>query len=256
MRKLLPSILFIFLLINIAHAAIIQGTIYDLELNQVNNVIIEVDSTPKQRLVSNNGEYSFNLPKGSYTITATSYFNKEENTLQEEITIESDGEYTLDLFLFPNLEDIDPLDFDIGKDLEEPKNNKTWIYILIIALIIILIVILKFKPKKVIKLKEEEKEKLKEEEKEIEKEKVVEEKEIEEKKDIEEKTEIKEEIEPDEILEKVYNIIKKEKRITQKELRKQINLSESKISLVISQLEAEDKIKKIKKGRTNILIFK
>lgn len=248
MRKLLPSILFIFLLINIAHAAIIQGTIYDLELNQVNNVIIEVDSTPKQRLVSNNGEYSFNLPKGSYTITATSYFNKEENTLQEEITIESDGEYTLDLFLFPNLEDIDPLNFDIGKDLAEPKNNKTWIYVLIVALIIILIVILKFKPKKVIKLKEEEKE--------IEKEKVVEEKEIEEKKDIEEKTEIKEEIEPDEILEKVYNIIKKEKRITQKELRKQINLSESKISLVISQLEAEDKIKKIKKGRTNILILK
>ena len=244
MKKILPLVLFIFLLINIAHAATIHGTIYDLELNQINNVIVEVDSTPKQRLVSNNGEYSFNLPEGTYTITATYYASDDDYIASEQIIIESDGDYILDLFLFPNLDDIDTLDFDITSDLAEPKKSDIWIYVLIIALIIILIIILKFKYKKIIKSKPKKIEEIKEE------------KVTEEKPEIKEEVEKIEEVEPDEILEKVFNIIKKEKRITQKELRKRINLSESKISLVISQLESENKIKKIKKGRTNILVLK
>ena len=56
--------------------------------------------------------------------------------------------------------------------------------------------------------------------------------------------------------EELAKIIKEAKRITQKEIRKQTSLSESKISLIISQLESENKIKKIKKGRTNIIIAK
>jgi len=44
-------------------------------------------------------------------------------------------------------------------------------------------------------------------------------------------------------------------RMTQKEIRKHINLSEAKISLVIAELEDSGKIKKIKKGRGNILIL-
>jgi uncharacterized membrane protein len=54
---------------------------------------------------------------------------------------------------------------------------------------------------------------------------------------------------------KILQIIKKEKRMTQKDLRKEIPLSEAKISLVISDLESKGKIRKIKKGRGNILIF-
>jgi len=52
----------------------------------------------------------------------------------------------------------------------------------------------------------------------------------------------------------VLNLIMKEKRTTQKEIRKQVPLSEAKISLIISELESEQKIRKIKKGRGNILI--
>ena len=60
----------------------------------------------------------------------------------------------------------------------------------------------------------------------------------------------------DEDLSKVLEVIKKnDGRITQKEIRKQLSLSEAKISLVISQLESEKKIKKIKKGRGNIIIL-
>ena len=67
------------------------------------------------------------------------------------------------------------------------------------------------------------------------------------------KKEIK--IDDDDSLNSVYNFIKKEKRTTQKEIRKGSSLSEAKISLIITQLEKEGKIQKIKKGRSNIIIL-
>jgi uncharacterized membrane protein len=60
----------------------------------------------------------------------------------------------------------------------------------------------------------------------------------------------------DELLEQIYQIIKKEKRTTQKDLRKKLPYSEAKISLVLSELENKGKIEKIKKGRSNIIILK
>jgi len=62
--------------------------------------------------------------------------------------------------------------------------------------------------------------------------------------------------EQDDDFERIYNFIKKEKRTTQKEIRKNSSLSEAKISLIITQLEEDGKIQKIKKGRTNIIILK
>src|SRR3989338_7324132 len=57
-------------------------------------------------------------------------------------------------------------------------------------------------------------------------------------------------------LDEVIRIIKEEGgRATQKDIRKKIPLSEAKISLMIAQLESEGKIKKIKKGRGNIIIL-
>ena len=61
----------------------------------------------------------------------------------------------------------------------------------------------------------------------------------------------------DELTSQVVSIIKKEGgRINQKDLRKQMPYSEAKISLIISELEKKDKIKKLKKGRGNIIILK
>ena len=45
-------------------------------------------------------------------------------------------------------------------------------------------------------------------------------------------------------------------RITQKDLRKHFPLSEAKVSLMITELEAKGKLEKIKKGRGNIIILK
>ena len=55
---------------------------------------------------------------------------------------------------------------------------------------------------------------------------------------------------------KILLILKKHGgRATQKDIRKEIPLSEAKISLMIAELEADGKIRKIKKGRGNILVL-
>jgi len=55
----------------------------------------------------------------------------------------------------------------------------------------------------------------------------------------------------------LIKIIKREGgRTTQKYIRKQIPLSEAKISLMIAELEHKGIIEKIKKGRGNIIILK
>ena len=63
-------------------------------------------------------------------------------------------------------------------------------------------------------------------------------------------------LETDEYEQKLLELIQKEKRMTQKEIRKHFNLSEAKISLLITELEHKQKIEKIKKGRSNIIIIK
>ena len=61
----------------------------------------------------------------------------------------------------------------------------------------------------------------------------------------------------DDGLKQITDIVKKEGgRATQKDIRKQIPLSEAKISLMIAELEHKGIIEKIKKGRGNILILK
>ena len=54
----------------------------------------------------------------------------------------------------------------------------------------------------------------------------------------------------------ILEILEKEGgRATQKEIRKHIPLSEAKISLMIAELEHQGKVKKVKKGRGNIIIL-
>ena len=38
--------------------------------------------------------------------------------------------------------------------------------------------------------------------------------------------------------------------------RTELNLSEAKVSLIITELEAKQKVEKIKKGRANVIILK
>lgn len=66
----------------------------------------------------------------------------------------------------------------------------------------------------------------------------------------------KKELESDEIKDIITLLKKNNGRMTQKEIRKYFDLSEAKISLMISDLEEQEKLKRVKKGRGNIIILK
>jgi len=209
MSKFIAYLLIFIVCATISQAATIQGSVYDLSLEKKINAIIEINTEPTQRFIVKDGTYSIKLPEGEYEIRA--YYienNKIISSTKEDLIIKSEGDYKLDLFLFPETE----------------SSNYTYLTIgvILILLAISIILIKKRKKKKIQKeIKEEPKEIL-----------------------------------PND-LEGIISIIKENGgRITQKELRKKVTLSEAKISLMISELEDKGKIKKIKKGRGNIIVLK
>ena len=217
-------ILFVFFLasLNSIYGAKVYGNVYGPGLELLKGSIVEINSTPKQVIVADNGDYSFNVDVGNYTLSARYYYKGNIFYTKENISIVKDGEYAIDLLLF------DVMDIDFGFNdtgINEVgglvgETNKNLIFI-VIGVVVVLVVVYLFLRKK---WKKKEK-------------KVVYEVE-------------------DEIKNKIFNIIKRERRITQKEIRQKVGMSEAKVSLVISELEDEGKIKKIKKGRGNIIIYK
>lgn len=204
--------------ISSVNAAIIHGTIYDFSLKKLNNARVEINTSPKQFLIAQNGTYSFNVPNGDYMIKAQlMQKNTVVASVQENITIKQDGNYILDLILFPDIEEgVEDVEIEVNENVIGTKNNIPTIFILVFILIIILIVIFYFIKHK--KRKEEHE---------------------------------------DNDLEQIIKLIKQEGgRTTQKDIRKHIPLSEAKISLMLAELEHKGIIEKIKKGRGNIVILK
>jgi uncharacterized membrane protein len=216
MKKLLPLAFAIILFSAICHAATISGTAYDESLDKMSNVIVEINTVPKQTFVAKNGEYSFEVPKGNYIIEA----RFEDYYAKENAIVETEGRYIIDLILFPELEEMPPVDEDIGSGIIEEKPATSYIF-LIIGLIIGAAIVLFFVICTLAKRKKKQKAELSED------------------------------------LQDLIRIIKKQGgRATQKEIRKEIPLSEAKISLMIAELEHKGIVEKIKKGRGNIVVLK
>ena len=217
MKLLVFLMLFMVILSGLASAATIKGDVYDLSLNKVKDVVISIDSTPKQSVVAKDGSYSFSLGKGTYTLSVKS----EKGSVEETIEIDEDGIFNLDLILFPADEEIEDLDLEV--DIEEESNILLISVIILLVLLIIALLYWRFKPKK----KVEEKNK-----------------------------ESNEVIDDSSDLDNLIEFIKGEGgRTTQKDIRKKFGLSEAKISLMITELEHKNKVKRIKKGRGNVVIL-
>ena len=216
MRLYILILIILVLIIPFSLAANVEGKIYDFSLNIVKNVIVEVNSIPSQKHISLDGSYSFELTNNNYTINV--YSAKNELLGSENLTVKEEGSYNLDVILFPNINtDLDNLNSSELAPIEENNNISIWIISVIIILLISFIIFYIKKSKKI-------------------------------------KTQILND--DDDLLEEVLEIVKKDSRISQKDLRKHFPLSEAKISLVLTELESKGKIEKIKKGRTNIIIFK
>ncbi len=226
---LVVLILIILILPNV-YSATIQGTIYDLELNKINDVIIEINSQPKQTIVSKNSTYLFNVPPGDYVIIARQ--KSQDLSTKELVKIKQEGVYAIDLILIPNFESAQELwnsteQNELDEFLDDGENDK-YIYQIVLALFIIGFLIVagfyinkKWKRRNKSELKENKDEK------------------------------------NDALTQKLISFIKKQDgRVTQKDIRKQFSYSEAKISLIITELESKGILKKIKKGRGNIIILK
>jgi uncharacterized membrane protein len=218
MKKQFLILILFTLLSSFCYAATIKGSIYDLTLSKVNNVIVEIDTIPHQRYVSINGTYSFDVSNGKYEINTVYNDKNIKLAASENITVVDEGIFVIDLFLYPTFSDEETLYDDLNieiNDLYESESTINFFLIvpLLFALLIGLVAILK-------RGNNEDIEKL------------------------------------DRDVEKLLLLLKKNNgRMTQKEIRKHFAMGEAKISLLITELEALNKIKKIKKGRSNVIIL-
>ncbi len=244
MKKIILFVVFLLLFTSLALAATIKGTVYNSNLDAEQNVLVEVNSQPKQQFLAKIGEYQFHLSLGNYTIKAT----KNNLTVTEELQVAKEGDYLLDLFLLPSFAEEETLFTETQENFfsEDYLSETSWWSYGIAGIIIIILIIRVIRAKKkygplppfrlwrrkTVKKETEPKP--------------------------EEKSEVLEQVPEPGYLDEAINIIKKhEGRISQKELRKEmIYLSEAKISLILTELEHKGQIEKIKKGRGNVVLLK
>ena len=245
----------------VAFGAEIRGGVYELpSLDKLSDVVVEINTVPNQRMVANNGEYFFEgVPKGTYIISAKYYENNElKYTTEEEVVVEGDGIFNIDLIMIPNLEGIEDTleDVDVNVDenvvedvlSDEPKDG--YILLLVVILVVLGVVgLIYFKMKN--KKHDEEKKDMVEHKKDISETKK---EDVEYRKDASETK--KDDAKLDSFALQAIQLLKKQNnRMTQKELIDKMGLSDAKISLLVDELVSEGKIKKIKKGRANVLVL-
>ena len=235
-----------------AGTATIHGAVYEWYTFQpMENAVIEVNSTPPQSIVARYGLYSFNLAPGSYLITAKYYQNNTLTSFAEEtITITDDGDYVLDLLLFPSYDEVIlnetelseiTEDFDEETIAIQDDKNSGYIYLIAIILIFAIVRFSIYAYKKQSSEKEE----------------IMPQIDIDTPEETNQTVEIKTTASlPSDLLE-VMDIIKANGgRITQKELRSKLTYSEAKVSLMVSDLEQRGIVEKFKQGRGNIILIR
>ena len=240
-------------------AATVHGAVYEWDsFELLDDTIVEVNSTPSQTIVAKYGIYSFDLAEGTYKITA-SYYNENtlESSTEEIITISDDGDYIVDLLLYPTYESPfeDGIEENITSSIEEgtgiiEEGNELPVYLYALPILLILLVIGIY----AIHRKEN---KADSETSRVEEIFTVEELPIKKEIEVESTTEANntEEGLPED-LRKVVEIIRSNGgRITQKELRQKVDYSEAKVSLIVADLENRGLVQKFKKGRGNVIVL-
>ncbi len=251
-------------------AATISGTVFEWHsLEPLPNAILEINTTPKQVQVAESGSYSFQAPPGDYNIIAE-YFedSKLAYIAREEITIAQDGNFNLDIIMFPALGDEDfffgdfntitfPAENTDAKKPRAPDLMQVFLGIAIIAFL--LYAAAKIAPAILKKATGLETERLGAHEK------LVAEAEFLEANSGKGGAEQRRETSPNTLPQKLdkdlgeaLEIIEKSGgRITQKELRgKMPQHGEAKVSLIVAELEELGLVKKFRKGRGNIIVLK
>ncbi|MBI5223891.1 hypothetical protein HY990_05730 [Candidatus Micrarchaeota archaeon] len=218
MRRILLALIIITL---ITHGSFVHGDIVKSKSDHGNKTLIQITGRFSYQLITQNSNYSIYLPEGTYTIEATSLGieNQAVAKAKENVQIGAEDQ-RIDLLL-------------------KPESNEFLTYGLGIAGIITLGIGIWFLGQKNTKINTQNQRSNPAEE-------IIEETEI-------AKTQPKP-AELDEDAKKVLVLLENmEGRTTQKELREAIGFSDAKLSLILSELENMNLIKKFKRGRGNII---
>ena len=188
------------------------------------------------------------IDPGRYTLVAKKYENNElVMTSVENITIESKKTY--DIILFPAFEDETLFDDDLinlsvleddevlGNDIEKDtsgENISQVLIILVLVVMIISVVLYLIMRKKDRRIEKHGPKTLAPQQKEVQDEKSY-----------------------DSELRDMIEVLRRgQGKLTQKQLRKRLPYSEAKVSMMISILEKDGVVRKIKRGRGNILVLR
>jgi uncharacterized membrane protein len=259
----------------------VHGSVYDwATFSTMSNAVVKVYWMPDMSLqgnrVTQGGTYSFNLQAGDYMIVASAGTpgSADEVTAVENLTVPASGERIIDLILFPqgNLDDLAGFTDSNGTTptlapaaTPQPSQDDSalWLGGGAIALAIVaiaggLVLLRALKPKK----PEEVKPAAEAPTKAI----IVppapepvssaeEEKSLEQPAQPVPQPSVQSLLLPEDCRQVLAIIEKNDGRITQLDLRKMLPYSEAKVSLIVSDLESRGLVKKIKKGRGNVLIL-
>ena len=269
LRRCLLLIAILVVCVPSASAAVVHGTTYEWStFEALENTIVLVNSTPPQKLVASSGSYAFDLPEGSYRIRAEYYRgNLLEYCAEEEITIVGEGDFVLDLLMFPPIEEAYLYeDINFSEDLfdyeefpEDEEDSTVLLYATgILSVLAIVSALFLWKRGKKgdgkggtdgMDGKEDYGYEPVEPEPEAPEE-------SEEPGELEELEHGDAESAIPSDLQEVLSIIREhEGRITQKDLRLLLNCSEAKASLMVTDLEDRGLVKKVKRGRGNVIIL-
>lgn len=245
-----------------AATSVVHGNVYEWStFGTLNNAEVTVNSVPQQVMVSKNGSYGFSLARGTYAIVARSSGNGSDVLLaRENVTITQDeGNYVIDLILFPSSDpgdleafndDFTPIPTDEPDDLlaaSPAPQPLSWAPAVLLAIGALGLLagagaFLFFRKKKTppaIATAEPEETVEPEEPK----------------RPPLAPVESVDATLPDDLREVLRIIEKGGGRITQLDLRKGLPYSEAKVSLMVTDLESRGIVKKIKKGRGNVIIL-
>ncbi len=208
----------LFVGVSCCDAAVIYGKVYRWDTLDAVKAVVTIRDGSFQRMVAENGTYSFNVSPGNYTIEA----RWKDLIAIENITV-GEGINRFDIILFPELDftelpEMPPVD-------ESSEQPYPVVALAVSGAIISLLYYLKRRESRLIKRSDEE------------------------------RYELPETL-PEDLMEVVEIIRREGGRITQKELRKKLGYSEAKMSLIIADLERRGIVEKVKKGRGNIIFLK
>ncbi len=202
-----------------ALGARIEGAVYDLGLDRLDGVIVTVDTVPRQTMVSADGRYAFEVPPGRYTVNATQVKDgKPFLHTSQAIEVSAEGMFVVDLILFEEVDFEEDLVPTQGFDPDFPESGARRSPKVVIPLVILFVAGV---AALVVLLRRRK----------------------------------KAPAPAGSTDEQIEAFIRAEGRTTQKEIYKRFPYSEAKISLLLTDLESQGKIQKIKKGRTNVIVW-